>query len=456
MFGIEYRPLTFKEIIGLEVIKRILISNLKYKKFAQGYIFEGSYSTGKTTISRVFARSILCQNPQEDFSPCNTCYSCKLFLENRHPNYFEIDAANNGTKDKVQEIREMLRFDSIVGNSKRIILFDEAHNISKEGKDALLLQLEKKDENVILIFCTTESNKMPETIKSRCYVFKLPEPTEKDILKKLKFICRSRSIEYEEDALYKIVLSSGRHYRDAENKLAMASAISNKITKDIVKDIISIYDEEIVNLLLNLSDNLSGIIEEIERIISKMTIKDIYESIVRILSDAIKVSKGFVLVSNDYMSLIKKIVDKYDMILYDLLDYFLKKRFLEPIFFQSSILLLHNKIVSGEFSKVRYDSNSRDIKVNNIEKKENNKELEDKEILSILLDGNMEPWKRDSLLREYKKKKEQFKKEEVIEEKVSKFWKTDYNLKAKEMVKEEIDVDKFKQIIGGGNGNKFL
>lgn len=449
MFGIEYRPLTFKEVIGLDAIKKILVSNLKYKKFARGYIFEGSYSTGKTTLSRIFARSILCENPQEDYSPCNECDSCRLFLGNRHPNYFEIDAANNGTKDKVQEIEEMLKYDSIIGNSKRIILFDEAHNISKEGKDALLLRLERRSDNVIFIFCTTEYNKMPDTIKSRCYVFRLPDPTEKDILEKLKFICRIKSIGYEEDALYKIVLSSGRHYRDAENKLSMVTSISDKITKDVVKEIIFIYDEEIVEFLLNLSNNLSAIIKNIEDLASKMNIKDIHESIIRILNDAIKMSKGYVFVSEDYSNLIKKIVDKYDKILYDLLDYFIERRFSDLIFFQSAVFLLYNKIVSGEFNK-----NINNLVVNKVEdKKENkvNENVEEKEIISALIDGNMEPWKRESILRELKRKKELTgTKEVVIEEKVSKIWRTDFNFNAKEMEKEEIDLEKFKRIINGG------
>ena len=150
MFGIKYRPLSFKGIYGLPVVKKVLQKILSTGVYDPGYLFEGAYSSGKTTISRIFARSILCENRLEDMSPCNVCESCRAFLENRHMDYIEIDAANNGTKDKIQDIKELIKYESITGT--KIILYDEAHNISKDGKDALLAQLEKEDSNVIIIF----------------------------------------------------------------------------------------------------------------------------------------------------------------------------------------------------------------------------------------------------------------------------------------------------------------
>lgn len=395
MFGLEYRPKTFKEVIGLDLIKKILISNIKTGRYARGYIFEGSYSSGKTTISRIFARGILCENPLEDYSPCNVCNSCKSFLSNSHPCYIEIDAANNGTKDKIQEIKEFFRFDTIIGRGKRVILFDEAHNISKEGKDALLIELEKERSNVILLFCTTESHKMPETIKSRCYVFRLPEPTEKDILNKLKFICESKKIEYDEDALYKMIICSGRHYRDAENKLSMLVSLYDKVSTKNVEEVFSVYDSDIVNLLLFLSNNLTAIIDNSLSLLSKMNAKDVYESILRILNDAIKMSNGVTFVSPTYSEMLKKLVDFYGDILYSLLDYFLSKKIIDSVFLQSYLFILYFKFMKGDFKKEQKKINAEQEKdtlnVTNSKKDD---------FVSVL--EKLNPWERDAIIREIK------------------------------------------------------
>jgi DNA polymerase-3 subunit gamma/tau len=453
LFGLENRPMTFKEVIGLDVIKKILVSNLKTKKYARGYIFEGSYSSGKTTLSRIFARSILCENPQEDYSPCNVCESCKSFLAGIHPCYLEIDAANNGTKDKIQEIRELFRFDSIIGGDKRIILFDEAHNISKEGKDALLLQLEQEKSNVILIFCTTESHKMPETIKSRCYVFRLPEPSEKNILHKLKFICERNNIEYEEDALYKIVLSSGRHYRDAENKLSMVISIYDKVKVENVEEVFSLYDKEIVKLLLYLSNNLSGIIEISYSLMLKMDVKDIYESIIRILNDAIKVSMGITFNSSDYNKMLKDLFNFYGDVLYNILDYFLSKKIIDINFLQAYLYVLHFKFLRGDF-KNEINKNVKE-KEKKQEQEQVNVNINKKEDLNTIME-KLEPWERDIVIREMKNLKENNNKVNIeLEERISTIWKTNVkdNIQNLEINSIEITPEIFKNILEGGTKN---
>ncbi len=442
MFGIEFRPLTFNSVYGLPVMKKILTGNLRENKFDAGYLFIGPYSSGKTTISRLFARSILCENRAEDMSPCNECPSCVSFLENTHPGYLEIDAANNGTKDRIQEIKEMLRYESVTG--KKIILFDEAQNITKEGKDALLLQLENGDPNVILIFCTTEVDKMPSTIKSRCSDFRLPEPSEKDIIQKLEDICKIKGLKYERDALHMIVLSVGRHYRDAENKLRQISMLGD-INIENAKSVISLYDREIASMLLALPEDLSKAIKISEDLMATMDIRQIYISILRLVNDAIKSISGVTYDSSDYTKIISSLKNNFGNVLFEILDYVINKDRLNDVtMFQSDILIIHYKFVKGGFKFKGFDVPvDQDIRG----KKRNDDQIDGRNIIN---DKSLEPWEKDDKLRSLKMKRQQSDKNEKVPEMVSKTWGPEIKSNIPEQPeKSKLSKEQFTEIIGG-------
>ena len=444
MFGLEFRPLIFDSVYGLSVTKRILRGNLKINDFDSGYLFIGPFSSGKTTLSRIFARSILCENRLPDMSPCNVCQSCKNFLEGKHPGYLEIDAANNGTKDRIQEIKEILRYESITG--KKIILFDEAQNITKEGKDALLLQLELGDPNVILIFCTTEVDKMPKTIKSRCSDFRLPEPSENDIIEKLEKICEIKDLKFNRDALHMIVLSVGRHYRDAENKLRQVSMLGD-ITIENVKSVVSLYDSEITSMLLALPNDLSTAINISDNLISLMDVRQIYNSILRLINDSIKNMNNVTFGSQDYSKIIGSLRNSFGSTLFEILDYVINKDRLNDVtMFQSDLLILHYKFLKGGFKFKAFDV-PEEYKV--VGKKE--KDSSQNEGREILKDRSLEPWEKDDKLRSLKMKRLQTDKNESVEEKVSKKWgpETKFNV-PNQPEKSKISKEKFAEIVDGG------
>jgi len=391
MFGKEFRPLDFKCVLGVPIIKKILQGYLSKNEYDTAYLFVGSYSSGKTTLGRIFARSILCTNRSEDMSPCNTCPSCKSFLEDRHPGYLEIDAATNSGKDRIQEIKESLKFESIA--HKKIILFDEAHGISKDGKDALLKQLETSDPNIIFLFCTTELEKMPDTIRSRCIEFHLPEPTESLIVEKLKTICDAKKIPYDPEALEIIVRASGRHYRDAENKLRQVSILGD-VTVDNVQQVVILYDQEIVDMLMALPKDLSKAMQIAEQLTSKMDIRSIYHSILRILNDAIKHSVGVTFDSDRYSALLKLIRAQYDRLLFEILDFVLSRnRLSDLVYFQSDLLILHHKFAKGGLNFKGFVPPSDDEQTAKKEKKEPREVVDTK---------NLPPWQKDEVLRRYK------------------------------------------------------
>lgn len=442
MFGTEFRPLTFDSVYGLPVTKRILQGNLRTSTFDSGYLFVGPYSSGKTTISRLFARSVLCSNRLPDMSPCNKCPSCLDFLANKHPGYLEIDAANNGTKDRIQEIKEILRYESISG--KKLILFDEAQNITKEGKDALLLQLENGDPNVILIFCTTEADKMPKTISSRCCAFRLPEPSEKDIIEKLEDICKIKDLKYDRDALHIIVRSVGRHYRDAENKLRQVSMLGD-ISIDNVKSVVSLYDNEIASMILALPEDLSAAVKISENLISLVDVKQIYGSILRLINDSIKSMNGVTYDSSDYTKIVSTLRGSFGNTLFEILDYILNKNRLNDVtVFQSDVLILHYKFSKGGFKFKAFEvPEEKVVKA----KKRSGTHDEGREILE---DKTLEPWEKDDKLRKIKMKQLQNEKNEKVTETVSKKWGPETKSKVpNQPQKSKLSKEEFAQIIGG-------
>lgn len=442
MFGIEFRPLTFDSVYGLPVTKRILTGNLRTNTFDPGYLFVGPYSSGKTTISRLFARSVLCENRLPDMSPCNECTSCKNFLANKHPGYLEIDAANNGTKDRIQEIKEILRYESITG--KKIILFDEAQNITKEGKDALLLELELGDPNVILIFCTTEVDKMPKALSSRCCDFRLSEPSENDIIQKLEDICKVKGLKYDRDALHIIVRAVGRHYRDAENKIRQVSMLGD-INIENVESVVSLYDNEIAAMLIALPKDLSTAIRIADCLTSLMDIRQIYESVLRLVNDSIKSMNGVTYESSDYNNIVGSLRSSFGNVLFEILDYVLNKNRLNDMtVFQSDILILHYKFLKGGFKFKAFDvPDSQGVQA---EKRVSTQD----EGRDILEDKTLEPWEQEVKLRDLKTRRLQTVKSEKVTEAVSKKWGPETKSKVPEQPKKsEISKEQFTQIVGG-------
>jgi DNA polymerase III subunit gamma/tau len=418
MFGTKYRPLDFDSVLGLDNVKDILKAIIKSGSYDPAYLFEGDYSSGKTTLARLFARSILCNNKKDDMSPCNECPSCKDFLSERNPSYIEIDAANNGSKEKIQELLEKLKYETVSGVV--IIFLDECHEISKAGKDALLIELEKENKNVIFLFGTTSIDKMPPELRSRCVEFQLPQPTEAYVLKKLQKICELNSLQYTQDALFTIVQSSGRHYRDAEIKLEVTSRLGD-INEENVAKVVTLYIKEIAYLLIALPYDLSKTFKAAEYLISRMNIKDLYGNILMMINDTIKYSQGFTFESASYVEILKMLSKQYSASAFEVLDYLLSRQRLNDLtLFHSDLLILHYKFLQGHFDKKELVL----PKVVTPKVYPSNNDAEKKSGREIGLDyiNQHAPWEREELVRQIKNKKSKENQDNRIEENVSKEW----------------------------------
>lgn len=263
----KYRPKNFDEVVGQEVIVKTLKNSIKNNMVSHAYLLAGPRGTGKTSIAKIFAKILNCQNLKENFQPCNECISCTQANSNQNIDIIEIDAASNNGVDEIREIRNKITL--VPTNSKyKIYIIDEVHMLTTQAFNALLKTLEEPPEHIIFIFATTEPHKIPRTILSRCQRFDYKKVSNVDIVKRLKFICESEKINITEEALYEIAKLSDGGMRDSISLLDQALAYSdNEITIDDIHSINgTLSKDEIENFIIELlNKNLVEVIKKIEQ-----------------------------------------------------------------------------------------------------------------------------------------------------------------------------------------------
>ncbi len=209
----EWRPRTFKDIVGQEHITKTLVNALKQEKIAHAYLFSGPRGTGKTTAAKILAKALNCDQ-REGVEPCNHCASCISIDQGSAMEVFEIDAASNRGIDEIRDLRENVKLSSIQGKHK-VYIIDEVHMLTTEAFNALLKTLEEPPPQVIFILATTEVQKIPLTILSRVQRFEFHRISVQDIQKRLVEVCISLSREVNQSALVVIAQKSEGSLRDA-------------------------------------------------------------------------------------------------------------------------------------------------------------------------------------------------------------------------------------------------
>ncbi len=226
-FDTKFRPSTFKDVIGQDVTVTILRTIVSQKKYGSAYLFSGPSGVGKTTIGRIFSKAVLCDAPI-DGEPCGKCDSCLSFQEEKNFGYRELDSASYGSKEDMVKLRDEASF--LAFGKKKIILLDECQDISKQGQDALLKQVEQCPPHLMYIFCTTEPEKIKGTLRKRCIHFQFSKVDPVPILDRLKEVCNKESLSFEESALHPRRTSPihagrtscGRQYRQTPSLLCRA------------------------------------------------------------------------------------------------------------------------------------------------------------------------------------------------------------------------------------------
>jgi DNA polymerase-3 subunit gamma/tau len=313
----KYRPNTFDEVIGQDIAVQILQRSIDLNKINHAYLFYGVRGTGKTTLARIFAKTINCSSPISN-NPCNECESCKAFNNGSAFDMIEIDAASHNGVDEIRDLTEKANY-STTSSKYKVYIIDEVHMLSKSAFNALLKTLEEPPKNTIFLLATTEINKIPDTILSRTIVLNLQLVSADKIKEQLIRILNNENIDYEAEALDYIAKLADGSVRDAISFLETALLYSNSLTKENVIKVLGVLDTETIkNILLNNS------IESIELI--NETINGFRLSLLFIdeLISLIKTGK------NEYKSLLDKITDG----ILSIKDPILLNRYLRSIFIQ--------------------------------------------------------------------------------------------------------------------------
>lgn len=233
----KYRPQTFEEVVGQSHITDTLGRAIEKERIGHAYLFVGSRGTGKTTLARIFAKCLNCEKGPTA-SPCNECSRCKEITAGTSMDVLEIDGASNNKVEHVREIRENAKFGT--NNSLyKIYLIDEVHMLTQGAFNALLKTLEEPPPHVKFLFATTEPQKIPDTILSRCQRFDLRRILAKDITGRLQNICDAETVEVEEQALLAIARGARGGMRDALS--AMDQLISFRGKSLMEEDVLSVF-----------------------------------------------------------------------------------------------------------------------------------------------------------------------------------------------------------------------
>ena len=242
----KFRPTTFADVVGQEHITRTLRNQIIADRVGHAYLFNGGRGTGKTSSAKILARAINCLNPK-DGEPCNECEICRGALNGSLTDIVEMDAASNNSVEDIRSIREEVNF--LPTKAKyRVYIIDEVHMLSPGAFNALLKTLEEPPEHVKFILATTEPQKLPATILSRCQRFDFKRISNEDIIKRLKVVCNESNIEITDSALNIIAVLSEGAMRDALSILERCIQDGeNKIDEDKIKDLVGIPKISFVN-----------------------------------------------------------------------------------------------------------------------------------------------------------------------------------------------------------------
>ena len=241
----KYRPIDFDTVVGQDAIVTTLKNQIKNDKVSHAYLFCGTRGTGKTTVAKIFARALNCENKKvDDANPCNECETCKSILQNKDININELDAAANNGIDDIRNIIELTQYPPTNNERYKVFIIDEAHELSDKARDAFLKTLEEPPSYVVFILCTTEPYKFKQTILSRCQRYDFKRISVDNIVDYLKQISKKENITITDEALYFIAQRADGSMRESLSLLDRVQAFNkDNIDLKISQETLGISDE---------------------------------------------------------------------------------------------------------------------------------------------------------------------------------------------------------------------
>ncbi len=265
----KYRSKTFDEIVGQKHITTSLINQIKNNEISHAYLFTGTRGTGKTSIAKIFARAINCLHPVNG-SPCGKCDVCKSMTGGGNVDILEIDAASNNRVDEIRDLRERVKYPPVNCRYK-VYIIDEVHMLTDSAFNALLKTLEEPPEYVVFILATTEVQKLPATILSRCMRFDFKLLTQEELEKHLQYVFKDSGISYEKEAVSMIARLGAGSVRDMLSIADMCVAYSNKnVTYASVEEAIGFTGRKVLYDITSqiLAGDEGGVLSSINSIVT--------------------------------------------------------------------------------------------------------------------------------------------------------------------------------------------
>lgn len=285
----KYRPKDFDSVVGQDSIIKTLKNSIIHKNFSHAYMFFGPRGTGKTSVSKIFARNINCLNPKNGIA-CEECDACKVSFSKDCVDIIEIDAASNNGVDEIRDLKNKI---SLVPSELRykVYIIDEVHMLSIGAFNALLKTLEEPPEHAIFILATTDPQKVPETIVSRCQCFSFKRISDNAIVDRLRYVCNCENIDIDDNVLEKISILSDGGLRDSLGMLdKLVSYSDRKITIEDFNDINGVVSDEDISKFLDYI--LTGNIVEILNFIKY--VNDGGKNLIQIVTQLIVFSRNMV------------------------------------------------------------------------------------------------------------------------------------------------------------------
>lgn len=368
----KYRPKDFDSVVGQDSIIKTLKNSIINNNFSHAYMFFGPRGTGKTTVSKIFARNINCEKPNDGIA-CGKCDRCKVSFSKDCIDIIEIDAASNNGVDEIRELKNKI---SLVPSELKykVYIIDEVHMLSIGAFNALLKTLEEPPEHAIFILATTDPQKVPETIISRCQCFSFKRISVDTIEDRLKFICKEEKIKIEDEVLKNIAILSDGGLRDALGSLdKLVSYTDKKITMDDFIEVNEIISDKQIDEFINniMNGNIKNVLSDIN------TFDTNGKNLIQIVIQILNYSRNLIVdyyISNKKMDYSIDLLQKFTNLINEKM-FDIKKSSNTRIFIEMFILkYINDYILNNETEKVVVE------KVVETKEKEVNKEAKTVEI----------------------------------------------------------------------------